>query len=298
MIKVEEVSKGYDKIMVDHKIDMQVKRGEIHGLIGANGSGKTTLMKCLAGIYRPDKGRVTYDGEIIYDSPKVKQRVAYVSDSQDFLSVYSVSGMLKLYQAFYENFSMEKFDELNKRFLLNRKKGVAHLSKGQKTKLAFMLAIAQGADYLIMDEPESGLDAESRMMFREILIDEVEKRQLGVVISSHNLSGIERLCDSLTVLDRGKVIRQGNLNELMEGVQKWQGVWNDPNVPEKLTEPKIIVCSKIGKLTEFYTIGDRKRNLELLQKSGIEEAEGKQITLEEVYYLIRQGKGGAGYEGL
>lgn len=293
MIRVEEVSKGYDGIMVDHNINMQVERGEIHGLIGANGSGKTTLIKCLAGIYRPDAGSVTYDGKEIYDDPGVKQKVAYVSDSQEFISIYSVSGIIKLYQNFYDDFSIEKFNELNERFSLSRKKGVAHLSKGQKTKLAFMLAVAQGSDYLIMDEPESGLDAESRMLFREILIDEMEKRQLGVVISSHNLNGIERLCDSLTILDQGKVICQGSLNELMEGVQKWQGVWNDPAAPEKLAAPKVTVCGRIGKLTEFYTVGDRKKNMELLQQSGIEELEGKQITLEEVYCLVKQEKGDA-----
>lgn len=78
MIKAEKVSKGYDKIPVDRDVCMQVKRGEIHGLIGANGSGKTTLLKCLAGIYRPDAGRITYDGADIYDAPDVKQRARMI----------------------------------------------------------------------------------------------------------------------------------------------------------------------------------------------------------------------------
>lgn len=294
MIKVEKARKAYNKVMVMKSIDMVVDRGEIHGIVGPNGAGKTTLLKCLAGIYRTDEGRISYDGKEIYDMPEVKQKVAYVSDSQEFISIYSVSGIIKLYQNFYGNFSVEKFDELNEKFQLNKKKTIGNLSKGQKMKLAFMLAVAQGSEYLIMDEPESGLDVESQQLFRNILIDEVDKRQLGVVVSSHNLTGIEKLCDSLSIMKEGKVIWQGELDKLMEGAQKWQAVWSNPQMPEEASGLQIRVCGQIGKLMEFYTLGDREENIELLREYGAEELEGRQITLEEIYCLMKNHKGGDG----
>lgn len=287
MIKVEKAGKGYHGLMAVQNINMTTDRGEIHGLIGANGSGKTTLLKCLAGIYRTDEGKILYDGQEIYDKPEVKQKVAFVSDSQEFISIYSVSQILNLYQIFYSNFSLSKFDELNEKFQLNKKKIIGNLSKGQKTKLAFMLAVAQRAEYLIMDEPEGGLDAESQKLFKDILINEVEERQLGVVISSHNLTGIEKMCDSLTILEKGKAVWQGDMSELMEGVQKWQAVWSDEEKMKNLTEPEIVICGKVGKLVEFYTIGNREKNMGLLRRNGAEELEGKQITLEEVYCLMK-----------
>ncbi len=296
MIKVEKAGKGYNKVMAVENIAMTVDRGEIHGIVGSNGAGKTTLLKCLAGIYRTDEGRITYDGKDIYDNPEVKQKVAYISDSQEFISIYSVTGMIKLYQNFYDGFSLEKFDELNEKFQLNKKKNVGSLSKGQKMKLAFMLAIAQGSEYLLMDEPESGLDVESRQIFWDILIDEVEKRQLGVVISSHNLTGIEKVCDSISIMEQGHVTWQGNLDRLMESAQKWQAIWNGSSLEDKFSGLEIRVCGQIGKLTEFYTLGSREKNRELLQKRGVEELEGRHITLEEIYCLMK-GRNSVGSKG-
>lgn len=104
MIKVEKLWKGYNGVRVICDMNLTVDRGEIRGLIGSNGVGKTTLLKCMAGIYRPDEGKVFYDEKEIYDVPEVKQRVAYVSDSQEFISMYSVSGLIRLYKIFLSGF--------------------------------------------------------------------------------------------------------------------------------------------------------------------------------------------------
>lgn len=147
---------------------------------------------------------------------------------------------------------------------------------------------------MIRDEQESGLDVESKQLFQNILIDEVEKRQLGVVISSHNLAGIEKLCDSISIMEKGNMIWQGELDKLMECVQKWQAVWKNSRMPDESAGLRIQTCGQIGKLTEFYTLGDREKNKELLLENGAEELEGRQITLEEIYCLMRDHKGGEG----
>ena len=86
------------------------------------------------------------------------------------------------------------------------------------------------------------------------------------------------------------MIWQGTLDELMESVQKWQAVWKDGKTPESITDPRISVCGQIGRLTEFYTMGNRDENLKRLSECGAEELEGKQITLEEIYCLIKKEK--------
>ena len=295
MLEIKNLQKGYNNRPVIHGIDICVHQGEIHGLIGSNGAGKTTLLKCAAGIYKPAQGTIRYDEKDIYDNPEVKAEVAYVSEQLDFINIYSVAGMAAYYQNFYGTFSRKKFDDLAKRFGINPKKNIGTLSKGQRSKLNFILAIAQQPKYLIMDEPESGMDAESKAMFRDILIEEVDREQIGVLFSSHDIADVERMCDSVTMMEAGDVFAQKSVDEFMESVQKWKGI-----LPRKLADDKrfamtIHEASKIGDLSEFYTVGEREENERILKKLGIGDYSGQQITLENIYKILMkiymQGKG-------
>lgn len=286
MLKVANLCKKYNENQVLHHVNLQVERGEIHGLLGANGSGKTTLIKCLNGMFKPDEGTVTYENREIFDAPEVKQTIAYVSEQQDFISAYSVENMVRFYDNFYDNFSKDKFEKLNEKFKLNKKNNVSNLSKGSKTKLAFMLAIAQNPEYLIMDEPESGLDADSRKLFRDILIEEVDTNKIGVIFSSHNLHDVENMCDSVTIIDNGKVLCQKPLDTLMNEFQKWNVVLEDESV---LKETDFVLLSRVGKMTELYTFGNRETNQKILKNVGADQIEGQRVTLEEICRLVRKG---------
>ncbi|MCM1262947.1 MAG: ABC transporter ATP-binding protein [Butyrivibrio sp.] len=297
MLEIKNLQKGYNNKPVIHDINISVKRGEIHGLIGANGAGKTTLLKCAAGIYEAAKGTVQYDEEDIYDNPEVKKKVAYVSEQLDFINLYSVSGLAGYYRNFYDTFSMEKFEDLVKRFGLNPKKSIGSLSKGQRAKLNFILAVAQQPEYIIMDEPESGMDAEGKSLFRDILIEEVEQGKIGVLFSSHDLTDIEKICDSVAMIESGEVFAEKSVDELMQGIQKWRGIIPQTAVYEK---PSVVIIHenyKIGDLSEFYTVGNRNDNERTLKKLDITEYSAQQITLEEIYTLLKkihiQGKGRA-----
>ena len=246
------------------------------------------MLKCAIGIYKPAQGTVQYDEKDIYDNPEVKAKVAYVSEQLDFLEIYSVAGMAKYYQNFYDTFSRKKFDELVERFGINPKKNIGTLSKGQRSKLNFILAIAQNPEYLIMDEPESGMDVESKAMFRDILIEEVENKQIGVLISCHELADVERMCDSVTMIEAGEIFAQKTVDEFMESVQKWNGI-----LPQKTTDDKLFTMTvheafRIGNLTEFYTVGEREESERILKKLCIEDYSGQQITLEEIYMLLKK----------
>lgn len=288
MLEIKNLQKGYNGKPVIRNINLNVHRGEIHGLIGSNGAGKTTLQKCAAGIYRPEQGIVQYDGQAIYDCPKVKEKVAYVSEQLDFANLYSVKGMAKYYQNFYDSFSMEKFDTLIGRFGLNPKKNVGTLSKGQRAKMFFILAISQQPEYLIMDEPESGMDAESRKLFRDTLIEEVEEGQIGVLFSSHEMAEVERMCDTVTMMEAGEIFAQKSVDGFMDSTQKWKGILPQKTSDENLFSMTVHADAKLGALSEFYTVGDREENERILQKLGITDYSGQQIALEEIYSLLKK----------
>ena len=288
MLEIKNLHKGYNNRSVIHGIDICVHQGEIHGLIGSNGAGKTTLLKCVTGIYKPAQGTIQYEEKDIYDNPEVKAKVAYVSEQLDFINIYSVAGMASYYQNFYDTFSREKFDDLVKRFDINPKKNIGTLSKGQRAKLNFSLAIAQQPKYLIMDEPESGMDAEGKAMFRNILIEEVDKEQIGVLFSCHDLTDVERMCDSVTMMEAGEVFAQKSVDEFMESVQKWKGILPQKPTDEKLFDMTVHAASKIGDLSEFYTVGKLEDDEYLLKRLGIEDYSKQQITLEEIYILLKK----------
>lgn len=291
MIKVENVSKRYSKIPVIEHIYLTVSRGEIRGLIGNNGAGKTTLIKCITGIYKPDDGSVLYDDEKIYDNPDVKHKVGYVSDNCGYLGRYSVSGMVRLYENYYPNFNKEKFNTLNEEFGLSLKSKVKNLSKGQKMRLGFMLELSKQPEYLILDEPTSGLDPVAKNKFMEILVQEVEKGNIGVLISSHNLGDLEKLCDTITLIEDGKVTNNTNVDDLKEQFVKLQVVIPGGIDSSKLNLPNIVNVSNVGSVYTIIIDNYDKMTEEWLKSKGAELIEVIDMGLEELYVSSQSRKG-------
>jgi len=290
MLEVKNLYKGYSKIPVLKDISLAVAPGEIHGLIGENSAGKTTLIKCVAGIYRADQGSVTYDGEDIYDNPKVKERVGYVADYNEYIAGYSVTRMVHMYECFYERFQKQKFNEYNAIFKLPVDRKISSLSKGQKMRLAFMLEVSKEPDYLILDEPTSGLDPVAKAKFFELLIGEVEQRNTGVLISSHNLDGLERICDSVTMMHEGKVERQLSMED-MKGQLTRLNVVFEGGAAKKIYElPQVLKISNIGSIYTLIVKDYNDSLLDELKKGGAGFVEPMEISLEELFVVLEESR--------
>lgn len=265
MLKVDKVSKSYDKRQVLFDIEMEVERRTIHGLIGENGSGKTTLLKCITGIYKPESGIVTLEGEGIYENPSVKERIGYVADSNDFFPRYPLGKMVDFYRKIYPKFEEEKIKQMNSFFGLDMNRRVNELSKGQKMRLAFMLNMAANTDILVMDEPTSGLDPLAKSRLLSMLIEEVERRELTVLISSHHLGELEKVCDNLTMIDRGRAKGQEQVDTLKEKIRKVNLVFEQGAPESFLGRSDILTYSQVGNI--YTVIFDR------LTEEGYEEIE-------------------------
>jgi ABC-2 type transport system ATP-binding protein len=288
MLEIKNVYKGYNKDMVLHDVSLTVMPGEIHGLIGENSAGKTTLIKCAAGIYRTDKGDITYDGEPIFDNPAVKERIGYVADYNDYIKYYTVSQMVHMYEDFYPKFNKEKFNDFNQIFQLPVNKRILSLSKGQKMRLAFMLETAKEPDYLILDEPTSGLDPVAKAKFFELLINEVEQREIGVLISSHNLDGLERICDSVTMMHQGVVERQMSMEDMKSQLTRLNVVFEGGAGKGVYDLPEILRISNVGSIytmvVKEYNEGFSKK----LYKLGASLVEPVDISLEELFVVLEE----------
>lgn len=290
MLEIKNVYKSYNRNNVLKDISLNVLPGEIHGLIGENSAGKTTLIKCVTGVYKADKGKILYDGKPIYDNPEVKERVGYVADYNDYIKYYTVSKMVHMYETFYPGFNKSKFNEFNQIFKLPVNKRILALSKGQKMRLAFMLETAKEPDYLILDEPTSGLDPVAKAKFFELLINEVEQREIGVLISSHNLEGLEKICDSVTMMHQGVVERQMSMEDFKSTLTRLNVVFEGGANKKVYEMPEILRIRNVGSIYTMIVKEYSEAFAGKLYKLGASLVEPVEISLEELFVVLEEEK--------
>lgn len=288
MIEVKNVYKGYNNIPVLKDVSLTVIPGEIHGLIGENSAGKTTLIKCMTGIYRTDAGEIRYDGEPVFDNPKVKERIGYVADYNEYIGTNTIKQMVRMYEIFYPKFNVEKFNSWNEIFELPVTKRIYSLSKGQKMRLAFMLETAKEPDYLILDEPTSGLDPVAKANFYNLLVQEVEQREIGVLISSHNLEGLERICDSVTMLHQGVVERQMAMEDMKCELTKLNVVFEGGASKSVYELSQILKISNVGSIYTIVVKDYDEQFAKQLCEAGASLIEPLDISLEELFITLEE----------
>lgn len=132
MIRIDKVTKCYDRVKSLDGIDTVIESGSIFGLIGSNGSGKSTLLRVMSGIFRPDSGSVEYDGKPVFENVPLKNEIVYLSDEQYFLPAATLDDMARLYAAAYAGFSAEEYKRLSDLFALPRSRKIATYSKGMQ----------------------------------------------------------------------------------------------------------------------------------------------------------------------
>ncbi len=280
MITINSMSKAYNSKNVLNNIELKLEAGKIYGLIGANGSGKSTLIKCISGIYPPDEGEIKMDEVKIFESPECKEKIGIIFDEIHFLPLYTIMAYAKYYASFYKEFSFEKFEEYLKKFGLSPKSFAENLSLGNKKKLQIALVLSRNIEYLLMDEPENGLDNESREKFRD-LIRESADNGMCILFSSHDLWNIEKMCDDLIFIDDNTVKFNSAVDERLSNIQKWLV----KGYKERLKDYMII-----DEMSNMYTIlteGDREYNQKDLERSA-EIIDSLQVTVVDAYKLMRK----------
>ncbi|MEG0372132.1 MAG: ABC transporter ATP-binding protein, partial [Clostridium sp.] len=250
MVEIKNLYKSFNDKNALNGININFNKGSLHGIVGVNGSGKSTLLKCITGIYKGNEGAVLVNSQEVYENSSIKEKLAYIEDENDFFAFYKVSQVLKFYEMTYSKFSMDMFNSLNKVFKISIKSRVRSLSKGQKMRLSIMLGFAIQPEVLILDEPTNGLDPIIRKEFLKILVDYVYENNATAIIASHNLTELERMCDSITLIDAGEVKYSLTLEDLKKRVRKLQ-VMFDGDV--KINHPSIVSVEKIGRVHYMVT---------------------------------------------
>lgn len=292
MIEVKGLCKSYGNTTsyIVNDINMKVERGTIHGLIGHNGSGKTTIIKCLTGIFPPDAGEILIDGEPVYNNVAIKSKIGYVADTNQMFRGYNMGKIAKFYQEVYPNFSMSDFAGLSQVFGVDPKRKVSQMSKGQQMRASFVLNLARHPEVLILDEPTSGLDAMAKRKLLDYLTNAVENADMTVLISSHNLDELEKICDAVTIINRGEVQVEDVIDEVKGKIVKYQIAFPS-GVPNELFQRKDI-CHLVS-VGSVYTVVLEERNPQFeeeMKALGAALVEEMPVGLEECFVYMNQSR--------
>lgn len=214
VLEVKGVTKKFGKLKALDKIDLEIKKGEVYGFIGPNGAGKTTAIRVILGILKADEGDTkVFKMDAWSDAVEIHKKVAYVPGEVNLWPNLTGGEVIDLFTSLRGEVNKQKRDELIRRFNLDTSKKCRTYSKGNRQKVALIAAFASDADLFILDEPTSGLDPLMEQEFHKC-IAEVKKEGKSVLLSSHILVEVEKLCDKVSIIKNGKIIESGILKEM------------------------------------------------------------------------------------
>lgn len=213
MIEVKNVKKRYGRKTVLNGVTFSAKKGEITCLIGINGVGKTTIMKAIIALTPIHSGEILIDGEKV--NKNTFNKVAFIPDMITMPPNMRIEEALEFMADFYPTWNQTRAEEILEFFRLNRKDRIGDLSKGNTAKANLLLGLALDVDYVLMDEPFSGIDIFSREEIAEIFTSHlVEDR--GVIITTHEINDIEHLIDRAIILHEGRVLKEFDTEKVRE----------------------------------------------------------------------------------
>ena len=287
MFEIQNVTKTFGGFKALDDLSMTVPAGTVYGLVGPNGAGKSTIIRQLTGVYRPDSGTSTMDGQQVYENPALKERIGYIPDDVFYFPSATLEEMRKYYRSVYPKFDDMLFERLYEVFQLPKKSQMRRFSKGMQKQAAFHLTICTRPDVLVLDEPVDGLDPVMRRQVWNLILSDVAQRGTTVLISSHNLRELEDICDHVGIMDHGKMLLERSLADMQGAIHKLQMVGD---VPESL---QVLHESQVGRLKTLVVRGSAEAITETLQAANPVYFDVLPLSLEEIFIYEL---GGVNYE--
>ncbi len=281
MLQIKGLTKRYGKFLAVDSLDLEVPEGEIFGFVGPNGAGKTTTMKIICGLLNADDGEIILDG---IDSRKniklLKDKIGYMPD---FFGVYDdlkVHEYLDFYASIYKvkpEARKNMITDLLQLVDLEHKRNfyVDSLSRGMKQRLCLARCLVHNPKLLVLDEPASGMDPRARVEMKELLRT-LKNMGKTIIISSHILSELAELCTSIGIIDNGKIVISGNVDDIMKQVYNKRLI--KIKVKDKIEEALMI-------LKEFPNL-EKVTNTDYAIEAGFEGSDDDMATI--LHALIKK----------
>lgn len=255
VLGISGLFKSFDKKSVLVDIGFEVKKGEIFALLGPNGAGKTTMIRIILDIFRPDSGIVSVLGGPF--SEETKNRIGYLPEEGGIDKKLKLSECVRFFASLKGMSDPARATEiwLSRMNLSDyRDKKVGELSKGMSRRLQFIISVIHTPEILILDEPFYGLDPVNKKLIKDTLL-ELNRDGMTIIMSTHQMDEVEKMCDRLLMLNRGKIVLYGNINEIRKSFGYSVSLGYEGVLPELDSE-------------RIVSVNDYKSHAELVIKSG------------------------------
>jgi len=291
VITTDSLTMHFRRLDAQIGVDLDVRPGTVFALLGENGAGKTTLIRILTGFQTPTSGSCRVCGiDPQRDPGEVRRRIGFVSDAPalyDWMSVAEIGGFAA---SFYDAKFLARYRSSVTRYEIEPDQKIRHLSRGQRAKVAWSLAVAHDPSLLIMDEPTSGLDPKVRRSFLESMIDRAATGRT-VFLSSHQIGEVERVADTVAILHHGRIRLQGPLEQLRQSVHHVVIDTDDPlrNIAVPDPPAEMLAEETSGRSRQWFVKDLSPAAIERLRElPGVHDVRTRLATLEEIFVACTQ----------
>jgi ABC-2 type transport system ATP-binding protein len=286
IIETADLHKRYDDVEAVRGLYLQVPAGSIFGFLGRNGAGKTTTIKVLLGMARPTSGHARVFGlaaDAQDTSVEIRRRTGFVSDEKDLYDYMTVEQMIRFTAPFFPRWRLDLERRYLRTFGLPLDRKIKALSRGTRTKLALLLALCRGAELLILDEPTSGLDPAMTEEVLQALVAHVGGEGLTVFFSSHQIAEVDQIADRVAIIDRGRVVVTGALDDLRENFRRIQLVFDGQAPEPAFRAPGVERVWRKGRVLTVLSSAGAERILEEARALGPVSVDVVPVTLKEIF---------------
>ena len=288
-ILTEGLSKSFGAQAAVTQLNLRIQPGAVYGFLGRNGAGKTTTMRMLLGLVRPTKGRArvlgldpTNETELL----RILERVAFVPQRKQLYGWATPTELARMNKAYFPRWSDDAAAQLARRLEIPMKTAFKKLSIGNQSKVALLLALAQGAEVLILDEPTAGLDPVMVDEILRTLVEDHVSQGRTIFVSSHHLGEVEQICDWVGILEEGRLLLESRLEEIRQEfrlvIASGEGL---PDVASK----DVVSATTDGRFRRYVVAREAERFAAELRSQGAAILEITPLGLRELFlHLVRK----------
>ncbi len=285
-IETSDLYKRYGAVEAVRGLTLQVPTGSIYGFLGRNGAGKTTTIKVLLGMARPGGGHAHVFGlraDEATASVEIRRRTGFVSEEKDLYDYMTVEEIVRFTAAFYPRWRRDLERRYLSAFSLPLAAKVKTLSRGTRTKLALLLALCRGAELLVLDEPTSGLDPAMTEEVLQALVAHAGREEMTIFFSSHQIAEVDQIADRIAIVDRGRTVVEGALDDLRESYRRIRLVFDGDAPAPALRTPCVVRVVREGRVLTILSSAGAERLLEETRALRPASVDVVPVTLKEIF---------------
>lgn len=281
-ITISNLRKVYGSVPAVDGFSLDVPSATVFGLLGPNGAGKTTTFKCMLGLARATSGTILYDGKPLV--PESFERIAYLPERSVLYDWLTVNEHVEMNRRAFKAFDPARARELLVAFGVDPRKRASILSKGMRTAVMVACAFARNAEILVLDEPTGGLDPVNQRHVLSLIINEAAKGNT-VIFSSHQIGQVERAAEQIAVMDRGKLVLSGLVDDLKADRKIVEGIFPDTNfsLDGIANDPRVLRADRTERIVRLLVSSGADGVAAALARAGAGGIRELDLNLEDIF---------------